>query len=258
VFKLRLGKALNYRFNEDSQTSVFQWRDPSEGGPALDIERALHKLEQVACRRARLRRKPLILIINNIHLFQNDNNGGILTVVFISDDIWPCHVLRKNAWHMHVISVQDLDYHGAKDVSENIRKKTRRPATDYETLKEAILLVGGRLSHLNRISGSKDMVEVAKKLLDMELGWLRSQVGLIQNFDDEVMHKQKWSSCSWLLLREFVKRRQNQIAEITESGGSEEELPLPSIPWHECHQIMTRDDFLEELDRLNIISIDEE
>ena len=31
VFRLRLGKALDYKFNEDSRTSLFQWRDPREG-----------------------------------------------------------------------------------------------------------------------------------------------------------------------------------------------------------------------------------
>jgi len=39
VFRLRLGKALNYEFNEDTQTGLFQRRDPREAGPALDIER---------------------------------------------------------------------------------------------------------------------------------------------------------------------------------------------------------------------------
>ena len=31
VFRLRLGKALNYEFYEDSQTGLFQRRDPREG-----------------------------------------------------------------------------------------------------------------------------------------------------------------------------------------------------------------------------------
>lgn len=31
VFRLRLGKALNYEFNEDSQTALFSRRDPREG-----------------------------------------------------------------------------------------------------------------------------------------------------------------------------------------------------------------------------------
>ena len=31
VFRLKLGKALNYKFHEDTQTSLFQRRDPREG-----------------------------------------------------------------------------------------------------------------------------------------------------------------------------------------------------------------------------------
>ena len=31
VFRLRLGKALNYEYHEDSQTGLFQRRDPREG-----------------------------------------------------------------------------------------------------------------------------------------------------------------------------------------------------------------------------------
>jgi len=31
VFRLRLGKALNYEFSEDSKSSLFRWRDPREG-----------------------------------------------------------------------------------------------------------------------------------------------------------------------------------------------------------------------------------
>lgn len=35
VFRLRLGKALNYEFNEDSQTGLFSRRDPREGTSPL-------------------------------------------------------------------------------------------------------------------------------------------------------------------------------------------------------------------------------
>lgn len=31
VFRLRLGKAINFEFNEDTQTGLFQRRDPREG-----------------------------------------------------------------------------------------------------------------------------------------------------------------------------------------------------------------------------------
>jgi len=36
---------------------------------------ALNKLEKVALRCAKRRQKPLVLIINNIHFFQNDEEG---------------------------------------------------------------------------------------------------------------------------------------------------------------------------------------
>jgi len=35
VFRLRLGKALNFEFNEDTQTGLFQRRDPREGNLIL-------------------------------------------------------------------------------------------------------------------------------------------------------------------------------------------------------------------------------
>jgi len=56
VFRLRLGKALNYEYNEDSQTGLFSRRDPREGGPGLDVERGmyiptLNGTHQCDCRR---------------------------------------------------------------------------------------------------------------------------------------------------------------------------------------------------------------
>jgi hypothetical protein len=61
------------------------------GGPALDIERgnllplwylseisfpvALNKLEKVALQSARRTSRPLVLIINNVHFFKNDDEG---------------------------------------------------------------------------------------------------------------------------------------------------------------------------------------
>ncbi|TFY74294.1 hypothetical protein EWM64_g9719 [Hericium alpestre] len=75
VFRLRLGKALNYEYNEDTQTGLFQRRDPREGGPGLDVERVMNKLEKVALRSARRTGKPLVLVINNVHYFNNDESG---------------------------------------------------------------------------------------------------------------------------------------------------------------------------------------
>ncbi|GLB37737.1 hypothetical protein LshimejAT787_0407880 [Lyophyllum shimeji] len=278
VFRLRLGKALNYEFHEDSQTGLFQRRDPKEGGPALDIERAMNKLEKVALRSARKTGRPLVLIINNIHFFNNDEQGrnmilqlqqkaeawaasGILTMVFSSDDFWPFHIMRKTASRMHVLSIYDLDTKEALHAANRMRVNSKRPLASPEEVKEAVSLVGGRLSFLNRVAKAKDMVGMANHLKSVEKAWLLSQIGLIPDCDDDVMDEQKWSSCSWLLLQEFVKIRAEQEAarEAAIAAGEavdDEPLPLPVIPYWRCRQIMTRADFMEELDRLNVIAID--
>ncbi|KAF9529699.1 hypothetical protein CPB83DRAFT_247920 [Crepidotus variabilis] len=280
VFRLRLGKALNFEFNEDTQTGLFQRRDPREGGPALDIERAMNKLEKVALQSARKRGKPFVLIINNIHFFQNNEEGknmilqlqqraeawaasGILTMVFSSDDFWPFHIMRKNGSRMHVLSISDLSPREAFQAASRIRQSTSKYSAtstpeEQEQLQEAISLVGGRLSYLNKVSKSKNVLKMAEHLMEVEKAWILSQIGLIPDCDDDVMDEQKWSSCSWLLLREFVREREKQLKELEEAGilESDVELPLPSISWYRCRQIMTRADFMEELDRLNIIAID--
>ncbi|KAF6760221.1 hypothetical protein DFP72DRAFT_883554 [Ephemerocybe angulata] len=279
-FRLRLGKALNYEYNEDTQTGLFQRRDPREGGPALDIERALNKLEKVALRCAERRGKPLVLIINNIHFFQNDEDGrnmilqlqqkaeawaasGILTVVFSSDDFWPFHVMRKYASRMHVMSVTDLTQEDARKALTRIRRDANKGSVSDSDVLETVDVIGGRLSYLNRVAKSKEMVEMAKHMMTVEKGWILSRIGLIPDCDDDVMDEQKWSSCSWLLLQEFVKLRRAQEKERDEAVARGElnpdklpELPLPSMSWYKARQIMTRADFMEDLDRANIIAID--
>ncbi|EGO00723.1 hypothetical protein SERLA73DRAFT_121157 [Serpula lacrymans var. lacrymans S7.3] len=270
VFRLRLGKALNYEFNEDSQTGLFQRRDPRE---------ALTKLEKVALRLARRRGRPLILVINNIQHFHNDEEGrnmllqlqqraeawaagGILTVVFNTDDSWPFLAMRKSASRMHVISIHDLNSTQAEQALTQIRRTARKPLTSLNDPKEVVSLLGGRLALLNRASRADDMVQSAREMLRFEKAWLQSQIGLIPDCDDDVMDEQKWSSCSWLLLREFVKLRQEQELARKEAGDDSnlDPIDLPSIPYvgirWRCRQIMTRPDFLEDLDRVNIISID--
>ncbi|KAJ7772141.1 hypothetical protein DFH07DRAFT_803875 [Mycena maculata] len=279
VFRLKLGKAINYEYNEDSQTGLFQRRDPREGGPALDIERAMNKLEKVALKATRRRGKPLVLIINNVHFFKNDDEGrsmllqlqqraeawaasGIVTCVFMTDDFWPFYVMRKTASRMHVMSVYDLNNKEALHAATRMHMSVKQRNATQSTVAEAVSIVGGRLAYLNRVARSKDMVDMAKHLLSTEKAWLLSQIGLIPDCDDDVMDEQKWSSCSWLLLREFVKLRKEQERirdEAIATGQLNEkdvELSLPTIPYWKCRQIMTRPDFLEDLDRANIIAID--
>ena len=61
---MRLGKSLDYEFNEDSQAALFSRSDPRSAGPALDIERALNKLEKVALRYKAKKGRPIVFIFN--------------------------------------------------------------------------------------------------------------------------------------------------------------------------------------------------
>ncbi|KAF7324326.1 hypothetical protein MVEN_02649300 [Mycena venus] len=293
VFRLKLGKAINYEYNEDSQTGLFQRR-----GPALDIERAMNKLEKVALKVAQRRGKPLVLIINNVHFFKNDDEGrghatptattrrglgsqrcvfgtrmaltslrltcaGIVTCVFMTDDFWPFYVMRKTASRMQasVLSIYDLDNKEAMHATTRMALSMKKKNISSSVIQEAIGMVGGRLSYLNKVARAKDMIEMANQLLSVEKAWLCSQIGLIPDLDDDVMDEQKWSSCSWLLLQEFVRLRKEQerVRDEAIAAGkldkNDLDLPLPKIPLCEW-QIMTRPDFLEDLDRANIVAID--
>lgn len=60
IFRVRLGKALNFEFNEDYIGSYFSERGPRDSTALLDIERAMNKLEKVALKRRDLGRGPLV------------------------------------------------------------------------------------------------------------------------------------------------------------------------------------------------------
>ena len=139
---------------------------------------------------------------------------------------------------MHVVSVYDLSPKDALTAAMRIRKNARRKKATVEEMQEVVQLVGGRLTYLGKVCRAADMVKHAKHMLAVEKAWLRSQIGLIPDCDDDVMDEQKWSSCSWLLLREFVKKRKEDVQRVQEAidrGEAIQEdmdsLPMPRISY---------------------------
>ncbi|KAK3086967.1 hypothetical protein LTR53_019954, partial [Teratosphaeriaceae sp. CCFEE 6253] len=105
IFRIRLGKALDFEFHEDNIGSLFSIRGPRDASALLDVERAFNKLEKVALKRRDKVGRPLILIINSTHLLRDDEPGrdllellqqraeawaagNLMTVIFNSDDYW--------------------------------------------------------------------------------------------------------------------------------------------------------------------------
>ena len=139
---------------------------------------------------------------------------------------------------MHVVSVYDLSRKDSLTAAMRMRMNANRPRASPETFEELVNLVGGRLTYMGRVTKAADMLKHARHLLTVEKAWLLSQIGLIPDCDDDVMDEQKWSSCSWLLLREFVKRRREDVERVKEEierGEAKPEdlddLPLPRISY---------------------------
>jgi hypothetical protein len=88
---------------------------------------------------------------------------------------------------MHVFSVYDLDHKEAIQASMNMRRNSQREMESIETIREAVSIVGGRLSYLSRVSKARNILEMANHLKDVEKGWLLSRIGLIEDCDDDVM-----------------------------------------------------------------------
>lgn len=211
IVRIRLGKALDYEFHEDYIGGYFSVRGPRETTALLDIERALNKLEKVAMQKRQERGRPLVVIVNQMHLIRNDEDGrdliellqqraeqwaaaNLVTMVFNSDDYWVYERLKQLATRMEVHSITDLP----KDQAVTALRKYRLRyfgedlgATDLEQVYER---VGGRLSFLNRVARSSDMLRACERIKNIEKQWFLNQCWILgTEMDDDVMDQQKWA-----------------------------------------------------------------
>ncbi|PSN71627.1 hypothetical protein BS50DRAFT_232359 [Corynespora cassiicola Philippines] len=266
VFRTRLGKAIDYEYHEDYIGSLFSIRGPRDSTPLLDIERALNQLEKVALRLRIQRGKPLVLIINNIHHFRDETGGQdlleilqqraeiwagneLVTVVFTSDEHWTMQRLIPLATCMRTINIPDI----RKDVVTKALKKYRARFHNEEVpqsiLDEVFAKVGGRLIFLNQVAKSNDMLETCRQINRREKSWFLNQCWILgDSMDDDVEEQQKYCAAAIVLARELVLR-EKKLAE-------NEEFRLPMVPLHEARQIITRADFVEMYDHINVIHID--
>lgn len=211
IFRLRLGKALDYEFHEDYIGGYFSERGPRDSTALLDIERALNKLEKVAMKMRSQRGKPLIVIVNQMHLLRNVEEGrdllellqqraeqwaasNLVTMVFNSDDYWVYERLKQLATRMDVMTVTDLPRTQAINALENYRRRYFGEKVSKQDLEEIYQRVGGRLSFLNRVARSSNMLEMCERIKDMEKKWFLNQCWILgMEMDDDVMDQQKWA-----------------------------------------------------------------
>lgn len=272
IFRVRLGKALDFEYHEDNIGSLFSIRGPRDASALLDIERAFNKLEKVALRRRKKIGKPLILIINNMHLLRDDEDGrdllellqqraeqwaasNLATVVFNSDDYWVYERLKQLATRMNVIPVPDLTKDQAISALKRYRKRyfADEDSTQSEILQQVYKKVGGRLSFLNRVAKSQDMLKTCDDICRTEKTWFLNQCWILgEEMDDDVMDQQKYASAAMVLAKALVDKEKEMGTKYDPDRGH----VMPQLPLHEARQVMTRADFIQSYDAINIFTID--
>ncbi|KAI4869825.1 hypothetical protein F4820DRAFT_455524 [Hypoxylon rubiginosum] len=269
IFRIRLGKALDYEFHEDYIGAYFSERGPRESTALLDIERAMNKLEKVALKYREKKSKPLILIINQTHLIRDDEDGkdllellqqraeqwaasNLVTMIFNSDDYWVYERLKQLATRMEVMSIADLPKAQAITALRKYRKRYFAEEVEKSILEQVYDRVGGRLSFLNRVAKSHDMLGTCDRIKEIEKTWFLNQCWILgSEMDDDVMDQQKWASAAMVLAQALVDKED----EMEKTYDAEKGHVLPCYPMHKAQEIMTRADFIRDLDRLNLVTI---
>lgn len=211
VFRLRLGKAIDYEYHEDYIGGLFSIKGPRVTTPLLDIERALNKLEEVAIKHRSTHDKPLILVINNIHHFQEHmdaqnlltllqqraelwSGSGLVTVIFTSDEYRTTEKLRSHATRMQVLNVQDISKDLAIRSLREYRWRRFREKVPMDVLDEVYRKVGGRLFFLDQVARSEDMLKTCDAICEREEKWLLSQCWILgAGMDGGAVDQQKFS-----------------------------------------------------------------
>ncbi|WLF80214.1 hypothetical protein PVL30_003990 [Lodderomyces elongisporus] len=280
IFRLRLGKALNFTFSEDYIGSLFSIRGPRDTTALLDIERAFSKLEELAINRVAKTKRPLVMIINNAHLIKENEEGvkllellqqkaealsgaGLLTMIFNSDDYWVYEKLKQLGTRLELINVRDLN---RKETVNALKFIRHRFFPKDRVLNDAVCnkvydLIGGRPQHITQVARHNDIVKACHEIIDREKTWYLNQCGLLgSGMDDDVMESGKFSSSAMLLMREFVEmdRQRADSLILSKDNSNQHDHYLPELPLWRARQVMTRADYIQRYDNLNIFTIDSE
>ncbi|CAG8780977.1 26261_t:CDS:2, partial [Dentiscutata erythropus] len=195
IFKARLGKALKYTYREDYIGQLFSRVAPERGSALLDVEKALNVVETVAIKHCKKRGRPLVLVINHIHAFKDDDKDG--------DNLLALLQQRAESWAAtKIVTVP-------KEAIELLKSKRQESEDELEKIVERI---GGRLSYIDKLAKETDIYATAKQLENEERNWIINRIGLIPNFEGGALDKQKYAACAWKLIHAIVKSPTHSVS----------------------------------------------
>ena len=120
------------------------------------------------------------------------------------------------------------------------------------------------MTFLSRVAKSPDMLGECAAICEREKTWFLNQCWILgEEMDDDVMDQQKFASCAMLLAKALVDKEKEELAAASpedSEGDADGEMnfshPIPQIPLHTSRQIMTRADFIQQYDHINVFTID--
>lgn len=251
IFKLRLGRSLNFKYREDYIGALLGREAPERGSALLDVEKALNTMEKAAQLYYKQHGRSVVLVINNVQALAHDQSPilellqqraegwaaqQIATVVFVSDEYIVYDLLRKEGNRMSVIKVEDLTDEEAFRFLK--RKRVERKELDEE-LKQVQLRVGGRLRHLKMIADHRNIKHALEELEIEERAWVISHISPIPDFDSSQLESQRFSVAAWRLILALV-RSENFTVSI-----------------QQAREVMSHSTWMYDLDAANIVTIDE-
>ncbi|CAG8539692.1 11566_t:CDS:10 [Acaulospora morrowiae] len=254
IFKTRLGKALRYTYREDYVGQLFAREAPERGSALLDVEKALNMVESVAIKYRKRRGRPLVMVINNIHAFKDDEEGEdllellqqraeswaaakLVIMVFNTDDYTVYERMKRDASRMEVIRMNELE---PKEAIKLLKEKRNGHESDELLEKIVVERIGGRLSYINRLCKEKDIMKTVDILETEERHWITNRIGLIPDFEESAFDDQKYAFCAWKLIRALVKS------------------PTKTLSLRDCRVVTGNPKWIEMMDHDNIIMIDDE
>ncbi|KAK7724607.1 hypothetical protein SLS63_008587 [Diaporthe eres] len=268
IFRVRLGKALDFEFHEDYVGSLFSFKGPRDTTALLDIERAFNKMEKIALRRKEKVGKPLVLIITGAHLIRDDEDGqdlleliqqraelwaasNLVTVVFNSDDYWTTERLTWQATRLRVTPVRDIPKNIAIKSLRQFRKTSRGEDVPTKVLEQVYSKIGGRLSFLTRAAKSPDMISTCNTICEKEKRWLLNKCWILgADMDPGAENEQDLSSAAMLLAKALIEKEEAMRAAGTYDGK------LPQIPLHKARELITNSEWVKMPHHNNIFTID--
>ncbi|KAJ8609084.1 hypothetical protein MRB53_039283 [Persea americana] len=176
IFRIRLGRALDFEYHEDNIGSLFSIRGPRESSALLDVERAFNKLQKVALKRRAEQRAEQWCAAN------------LVTIVMNSDEYWVYERLKQHATRMEVLPVADLQKDKAMQALKKHRKGRFNEDASPKLLEDVYDMIGGRMAYLTRVAKAPDMIQACQDICRREKTWFLNQCWILgEPMDDDVM-----------------------------------------------------------------------